>query len=136
MQADASGRLSTFGHIRQIMQSQGVSGFWTGATSTVARAVVLGSVKMATYDEAKGAISKALGCKPTDTKVVFIGSIVSSYCLTLACSPIDLVRTRIFTATSGGPKMTMLSTFEQVIKNEGPLALYKGKPKTFCMQIK
>ena len=66
----------------------------TGASSTVTRAVVLGSVKMATYDEAKGAISKVLGCKPTDTKVVVIGSIVSSYCLTIACSPIDLVRTR------------------------------------------
>jgi hypothetical protein len=65
-----------------------------GASTTVTRAVVLGSVKMATYDESKGAISKILGCKSTDTKVVVIGSIVSSYCLTLACSPIDLVRTR------------------------------------------
>lgn len=40
-------------HVRDILKIHGVAGLWTGASATVARAVVLGSVKMATYDEGK-----------------------------------------------------------------------------------
>ena len=97
MQADPTGRLSNTGHIKDILRNGGPLGFWTGASATIIRAVVIGAVKMSTYDEAKGTISHALGCRSTDPQVVVFGSIFSSFCSTLAVAPIDLVRTRKMT---------------------------------------
>lgn len=123
MQADSVGKLTTLGHVKDIFLQKGITGFWTGANATVSRAVILGSVKMATYDEAKGKISTLLGCSQSDVKVVVLGSIFSSFCLTVACSPIDLVRTRLMTSDT---KQSMSSTFASVVRKEGVNGLYKG----------
>jgi hypothetical protein len=40
-------------HCSDIYRDGGVKGFWMGTSTTVARAVVLGATKLATYDEAK-----------------------------------------------------------------------------------
>jgi hypothetical protein len=125
MQVDSTGKMSSLGHIKDILRNHGISGFYLGSQATVTRAVILGSVKMATYDEAKGKISKLLGCNQSDVKVVVLGSILSSYCLTLASSPIDLVRTRMMTSSSDS-KQSITSTFRNVIRTEGFLGLYKG----------
>lgn len=122
-QSSSTGKISMVGHMKDIFASQGIRGFWVGANATVSRAVILGSVKMATYDEAKGKISKILVCKQSDVKVVVLGSIFSSFCLTFASAPIDLVRTRLMT---GNVKQSMTATFIQVYKKEGVSGYYKG----------
>lgn len=56
-----------------------------------------------------------------------LGSIFSSYCLTLACAPIDLVRTRIMSHDPAmGPRQGVLKTFSTVVSKEGVAGLYKG----------
>ena len=123
MQADSEGRLGTVGHIKDVYRNGGIKGFWVGSSATVARAVSLGAIKMATYDEAKGKISTFLGTKPSNINVIVVGSVFSSYCTTLAVSPLDLVRTRMMTSNT---RAGMAAVFIDVVKNEGFMSLYKG----------
>jgi len=134
MQADSQGSLGVLGHIKDVLKKNGVAGLYVGASATIVRAILLGSVKMATYDEAKGKIAKYLNCKPGDIKVIVLGSLISSYSTSLACAPIDLVRTRMMTGDTN-IKQTMMGTFSQVIRKEGFMSLYKGFTPLFARNV-
>lgn len=134
MQADSKGSLGTLGHVKDILKQNGLKGFYVGASATVSRAVLLGSVKMATYDESKGKIAKFLNCGAGDINVVVLGSLVSSYSTSLACSPIDLVRTRMMTGTTN-IKQTMIGTFSTVLHKEGFMGFYKGFYPLFARNV-
>lgn len=123
MQNDASGSRSMFSHAGDIYRASGVLGFWRGATTTVVRAVVLGAVKMASYDQAKIAAEDYLGLrKGTTSNTVLAGLVVSGN--VVACTaPADFLRTQQMTSTSGEGIVGIAS---KAVRTHGPLVLWRG----------
>ena len=132
-QADASvsNPKSVMAHARDIYRADGVLGFWKGASTTIVRAVVLGSTKLATYDEAKVQLKERLGLVGLAQQAGASCAAGFAYCVTT--SPADVVRTRFMSAQqvaeqTGQPMKYSgpLDVARQTLAKEGPLAFYKG----------
>lgn len=132
MQADNALRpTSLTAHAKIIYESGGVLGFWTGVSTTVQRAVILGATKLATYDESKIRLRNYLGLTGLPQQVG--ASMMAGFAYVCTTAPVDLARTRFMTAKQiaqqTGAKVEYKSGMDviiQTVKKEGPLALYKG----------
>lgn len=109
----------------------GIPGFWKGASTTVTRAVVLGSTKLATYDEAKLQLERILGL--TGIAQQLGASCIAGFAYSCTSAPVDFVRTRFMAAqqmtAQTGVEMayaTPLDVVRQTLRTEGPFAFYKG----------
>ena len=118
-------------HVRQMFASGGVLGFWTGASATVPRAVILDATKLATYDESKCQLRKHLGLSGVPLQATAAASAGFAYVCTTA--PIDFARTRYMTARQLSAATGQacqykgaLDVMAQTVRTEGPMALYRG----------
>jgi Ca2+-binding EF-hand superfamily protein len=124
MQADAGlVPQSMAAHMSQIYQQSGVLGFWRGASATVARAVTLGAVKMASYDATKIVAEDRLGWNKGTLPNTLISCLVSSGFVVASSAPIDFLRTQMMAGKETGG---MLSIATKAIRAHGPLVLWRG----------
>jgi len=131
MQADTSVHpTSLSAHIKGIYREHGLPGFWKGTSTTVVRAVILGSVKLGSYDECKKQFH-ALGLRGTLCQ--FVSSATTGVLTVAASAPADFCRTRIMAAKQltqqSGVQVQYRGAFDvifQSVRDEGPTALYKG----------
>jgi hypothetical protein len=107
----------------QIYQQSGVLGFWRGASATVARAVTLGAVKMASYDATKIVAEDRLGWNKGTLPNTLISCLVSSGFVVASSAPIDFLRTQMMAGKETGG---MLSIATKAIRAHGPLVLWRG----------
>jgi solute carrier family 25 protein 14/30 len=113
---------------REIVQKDGVVGLWKGTSTTVSRAVILGSVKLASYDEIKGGLVKT-GLDPKGLPIILASSVCTGLLVSAASAPADFARTRYMTSKNpdGSPTYKSgLDVVRKVVSTEGPRALYRG----------
>jgi solute carrier family 25 (mitochondrial carrier), member 14/30 len=97
MQADANVvPKRMLAHCSDIYRHGGVKGFWMGTSTTVARAVVLGATKLATYDEAKLLGKKYFGLQGLPLQTV--AGAMAGFAYVCTSAPVDFTRTRLMTA--------------------------------------
>lgn len=111
-----------------IVEKDGVLGLWKGTSTTVSRAVILGSVKLASYDEIKGGLVK-FGMDPKGLSIILASSVCTGLLVSAASAPADFARTRYMTAKNpdGTPTYKSgLDVVRKVLSSEGPRALYRG----------
>ena len=97
MQADSevvAKRMSA--HVADIYREGGVAGFWMGTSTTVARAVVLGATKLATYDEAKLRLKRLTGMEGLPLQTA--AGAMAGFAYVCTSAPVDFTRTRLMTA--------------------------------------
>eukprot|EP00802_Teleaulax_amphioxeia_P007569 Tamp_07576.p1 GENE.Tamp_07576~~Tamp_07576.p1 ORF type:complete len:489 (+),score=98.94 Tamp_07576:173-1468(+) len=118
-------------HCADIYRGGGVAGFWMGTSTTVARAVVLGATKLATYDEAKLLGKKYLGLQGLPLQTV--AGALAGFAYVCTSAPVDFTRTRLMTARQMAQQTGVaveysgpMDVFFKTIRTEGPRALYKG----------
>jgi len=140
MQADSSANsLSMTAHFRNIVQADGVKGLWKGSSTTVTRAIVIGSTTLSSYDTIKSTLSVNFGLSAKGLPCITGSAIGAGLFVTLAVAPVDFARTRFMTSANmvhrqkalGLPVTTEVyssgfDVMQKVVRRKGPLALYRG----------
>ncbi len=79
------------GLLRDTLAREGVAGLYRGVQTTVTRAVVIGSVKLACYDETKLFLERA-GFAPGGAGLIVAAAVTTGLLVSLTSAPIDFAR--------------------------------------------
>lgn len=127
MQANEGKAVALPDLVKKMHHDQGISGFYRGVQANVLRACVLNGSKMATYDLTKGKISEAVGWSRKDPRTVFCSSVIAGFVMTVCVSPFDMLRTKLMNQPTDKKIYNgLIDCATKVVKNEGPLSLYRG----------
>ena len=124
----SEGKVPTIsGTAKDLFKNQGIGGFYRGIDSNVLRAMVLNGTKMACYDTAKGVVVDVTGLNKSSLIVQFLSATSAGFFMTCTVSPFDMVRTRLMNQPADAKLYNnALDCFVKIIKNEGPLTLWRG----------
>lgn len=112
---------------KDLFAHQGIGGFYRGIDSNVMRAMVLNGTKMACYDTTKGVVVQYTGLAKSSLITQFISAVAAGFFMTCTVSPFDMVRTRLMNQPADAKIYNnALDCFVKIIKNEGPLTLWRG----------
>ncbi|KAL3626926.1 Matrilysin [Castilleja foliolosa] len=106
-----------------IVRQEGFRSLWTGLGPNVARNAIINAAELASYDQVKQTVLKI----PGFTDNVFthlIAGLGAGFFAVCIGSPVDVVKSRMM-GDSSAYKST-LDCFVKTLKNDGPLAFYKG----------
>ena len=112
-----------------VVKQEGVLALWTGVGPTAGRATVLAAAELASYDEAKGALSSTFGM--SGILLTACTSFISGFISTVASSPFDVVKSRVMGQPchpdgTGKLYSGMVDCFVKSSSAEGPMSLYNG----------
>jgi solute carrier family 25 oxoglutarate transporter 11 len=118
---------SVFDALARIARSEGVGALWSGAYPTVVRAMALNFGQLAFFSEAKSQLKDtSLGPRAQ----TLTASAVAGFFASFFSLPFDFVKTRLQKQQKGPdgrmPYRGMFDCFKKVIKEEGPLRVYRG----------
>ncbi|KAK9290107.1 hypothetical protein L1049_008271 [Liquidambar formosana] len=105
-----------------IVRQEGVGALWTGIGPNIARNAIINAAELASYDQVKETILKIPGFKDDAITHLFSGLGAGFFAVCIG-SPVDVVKSRMM----GDPTYkSTLDCFIKTLKNDGPLAFYKG----------
>jgi len=116
-----------FDAFTKIKAEEGMKGFYMGAVPAIQRAALVNLGELTTYDTAK----KFFVPKTGDNLLCHLCSAVcSGFVASLCSTPADVAKSRIMNMNKlpdgTFPYSGTFDCWAKVVKNEGPLALYKG----------
>jgi hypothetical protein len=103
----------------------GLKGLYRGVAVTVARAAVVTSAQLSTYDHTKHLLINNTSFFKDNFVTHLVSSLVAGFCTTAASSPVDVIKTRFMNAPRGFYN-SALDCFIKTVRQEGVRALYKG----------
>lgn len=113
-------------HAKQIIQTHGIAGFYKAVFPTTVRAGILTSSQLGVYDHAKHTLINVYpGTFSEGLPTHLAASGFAGLCCSATSNPIDVVKVRMMT-DSRGRYRNSLHCAALLLKNEGPLAFYKG----------
>jgi solute carrier family 25 oxoglutarate transporter 11 len=118
---------NVFDALIRVSREDGVATLWRGIGPHIGRAAFLSAAQLATFGQAKESL-QTVGFVP-GVSLTFTASLFSGLACTLASCPMDVIKTRIQNMRSidGVPEYASTADcLTKTIRNEGPLALYKG----------
>ncbi|KAI4301335.1 hypothetical protein L6164_034623 [Bauhinia variegata] len=113
--------------LRRATSEEGIGALWKGVGPGMARAAALTASQLATYDE-----SKRILVRWTSLEGIYlhlVSSTVAGVVSTLITAPIDMIKTRLMLQRESKSARGYKNGFHcayQVLRTEGPRALYKG----------
>ena len=137
MQADAlkppaqrRGYTNVFNALGRVVKEEGVANLWKGSGPNVLRAMIVNVAHLATYDEAKQRLCRALKRPQSDFGVQFLASSVSGLAICVTSLPVDVVKTRMMNmrpdASGALPYRSPLDCLVKTARVEGVGRLYSG----------
>ncbi|OMO85217.1 Dicarboxylate carrier 2 [Corchorus capsularis] len=121
----------------QMTKQEGVTSLWRGSALTVNRAMIVTASQLATYDQVKemilnkGVMNDGIGTHVT-------ASFAAGFVAAVASNPIDVIKTRVMNMKVAPgevpPYSGALDCALRTVKDEGPMALYKGFIPTISRQ--
>jgi solute carrier family 25 phosphate transporter 23/24/25/41 len=130
-----SKNFSLISSIRDVVRKEGVRSLWKGNLVSVIHKVPYGSVNYYAYEFTKVRLLRPLWASDLDPGILvrFMCGLVGGACASSLTYPLDIVRTRLATASSPGG--TIFGTMKEIVKSEGGIAaLGKGLPATVMCQ--
>lgn len=116
-----------FDALFRVFKEEGVRGLWKGTSATAARAAVVNGAQLGGYSQGKQFLL-GTGRFEEGISLHFTASLYSGFLATCASLPMDTIKTRV--QNSGGQGGIVyagpVDCAKQLIKAEGPLALWKG----------
>ncbi|RZF43034.1 hypothetical protein LSTR_LSTR001212 [Laodelphax striatellus] len=122
-----------------VYRHEGITGLWRGVGPTAQRAAVIAAVELPVYDFCKQQLLPVFGDRITNH---FVSSFIASLGSAVASTPIDVIRTRLMndrrltktlaSSSANGNTLVIrnysgsMDCLIQTVRNEGPLALYRG----------
>jgi len=139
MQADGKlpvderrGYKNIFDAFFKIAKSEGLPSMWrTGVVPNMNRAAIVTVGQLAAYDQCKQVLLD-VGMKdgiPTH----FSASLMAAFIASVMSNPVDVAKTRLMNQKDGLYTGTV-NTITTMIRQEGPLSIYKGFAATFARQ--
>jgi hypothetical protein len=112
---------------RDLFKNQGISGFYRGIDSNIARAMVLNGTKMAVYDQAKGYVVAFSGWERSSLLTTFFSATTAGFFMTVTVSPFDMIRTRLMNQPVDAKLYNnALDCMVKIATQEGPLTFWRG----------
>mmetsp|Transcript_71482 Transcript_71482/g.225760 ORF Transcript_71482/g.225760 Transcript_71482/m.225760 type:complete len:302 (+) Transcript_71482:93-998(+) len=115
---------SAFSAYGIIAREEGLMGLWTGVGPNVARNAVINAAELASYDQIKEVIL-ATGMLQDGVPCHILSGLGAGFVAVCVGSPVDVVKSRMMGDKDKAYK-SMIDCFAKTMKNEGPLAFYKG----------
>jgi len=110
-----------------LYKNQGISGFYRGIDSNIARAMVLNGTKMGVYDQSKGYVVAMTGLGKTSLATQFISAVCAGFFMTCTVAPFDMIRTRLMNQPADARIYNnAVDCMLKIAKNEGPLTFWRG----------
>ncbi|KAL6597539.1 hypothetical protein ACP70R_046979 [Stipagrostis hirtigluma subsp. patula] len=106
------------------MRKDGPMGFFRGTGATLCREVPFYVAGMCLYAEAKKAAQHVVNRELEPWETVAVGAL-SGGLAAVVTTPFDVMKTRMMTAPPGTPVSMQMIVFS-ILRNEGPLGLFKG----------
>lgn len=112
-----------------IAREEGVLGLWTGLGPNIARNSIINAAELASYDQVKQTLLGAgmqdgVGCH-------LISGLGAGFFAVCVGSPVDVVKSRVMGDKTGMYTGT-IDCFVKTMRNDGPLAFYKGFNANFA----
>ena len=127
MASEGSEAPSIIKSAKNIMNKNGIKGFYVGIDSNVMRAMVLNGTKMACYDQIKGSVVAATGLEKTNLLCQFLAAGGAGFFMTCTVAPFDMVRTRLMNQPADAKIYSnAIDCFTKIITQEGPGTLWRG----------
>ena len=134
--SDSTGRtFNLIESLRNVVKTEGYRSLWKGNLVSVIHKVPYGSVNYYAYEYTKVRLLRSFWNSDTDPgiHVRFLCGLAGGACASSLIYPLDIVRTRLATATKSGG--TIFGTMRDIVSGEGGLAaLGKGLPATVMCQ--
>ncbi|XP_074578174.1 mitochondrial uncoupling protein 1-like [Curcuma longa] len=106
----------------KIIKQEGLGALWTGLGPNIARNAIVNAAELASYDQIKQMILRIPGFSD-DIFTHLLAGLAAGFFAVCVGSPVDVVKSRMM----GDPSYkNTLDCFIKTLKNEGPLAFYKG----------
>eukprot|EP00262_Sarcandra_glabra_P003100 TRINITY_DN1357_c0_g1_i1.p1 TRINITY_DN1357_c0_g1~~TRINITY_DN1357_c0_g1_i1.p1 ORF type:complete len:306 (+),score=43.91 TRINITY_DN1357_c0_g1_i1:285-1202(+) len=105
-----------------IIKQEGLGALWTGLGPNIARNAIINAAELASYDQVKQTILKIPGFSDNIFTHLLAG-LGAGFVAVCIGSPVDVVKSRMMGDSS---YKSTLDCFIKTLKNEGPLAFYKG----------
>jgi len=106
-----------------IAREEGVARLWTGLGPNVARNAIINAVELASYDEVKAGLLK-LGMSD-GIPCHLLSGLGAGFFAVVFGSPVDVVKSRVM-GDSSGRYRGVVDCFVKTMRNDGPMAFYKG----------
>lgn len=121
----------------RMAREEGLKGFFSGASPTVARGLSINVGMLMTYDPIKKTLGPYLGGYESQQNRFICGAL-SGWCAATVSLPFDFIKTRLQKMTPNADGSLPYSGFFDCVRKtaaaEGPLAFYQGYP-TFVIRI-
>jgi len=112
--------------VQRIWAADGLGGFWSGMAPNVARSSLSSAAELGSYDQAALTAATFLG---PGMPSYLAASTAAALCSALACTPADVVKTRLMGAAGGSRAddgTGVVGTVSEMIATEGIWSLYAG----------
>jgi solute carrier family 25 (mitochondrial dicarboxylate transporter), member 10 len=111
----------------RIVREEGFMSIFRGVWPNAARAVLMTSSQLASYDSFKN-ICVEKWAMPDNFITHFASSLAAGFVATTACSPVDVIKTRIMSA---GHKVGILEALRKAYRKEGLFWMFRGWVPSF-----
>lgn len=108
---------------QQIFRNEGFFGFYRGIQPNVVRNICVNVGEMASYDQFKEMLIMHLKFRD-GIALHFTAGFMAGFVATIVASPADVVKTRLM--SSPDSYTGVVNAFTRMVREEGPLAFYKG----------
>ncbi|KAI9318173.1 mitochondrial carrier domain-containing protein [Dichotomocladium elegans] len=116
--------------LARMAREEGIKALFRGVGPNVNRAILMTSSQCVSYDIFKDALLRR-SILNDGLSLHFTASVLAGLVATTACSPVDVVKTRIMAANSIEHKLTSVTIMSQMYKTEGLRSFFKGWTPAF-----
>ena len=116
--------------LTRIYKEEGISQLWRGLTPNILRGMSMNLGMMACYDQAKEVVAELTNSK--DSMQTRLGaSAIAGFCCAVFSLPFDMLKSKLQNmkvdpVTGLAPYKGVVDCFTKIMKNEGPLAFFRG----------
>ena len=111
----------------RMIREEGFASIFRGVSANSARAVLMNSSQLASYDAFKNMFLNTFSF-PDNISTHFLSSLLAGFVATTICSPVDVVKSRIMSA---GGKRNIFEVMKTASKEEGWLWMFRGWTPSF-----
>lgn len=113
---------NVFHGLTQMVRSEGVTSLFRGVVPNSARAVLMTTSQLVTYDIFKG-FCMGFGGMSDNLTTHFTASFMAGFVATTTCSPVDVIKTRVMSAES---QQGLFKLLKDIIAKEGVTWVFRG----------